>query len=138
MEELDPNINFLNIQKEDRQFGVGYEFALYSAKNKHWGETMSKIRALLWKTALIYVPLWIFFVSTMILLLQLIIPSVQFNWLFAFVVGTFFSFLSAYGKSRKIAEYEAKILDCKYKELVDHMVEKGWLKTPPKSSRLWA
>lgn len=135
IEDLDPSINFLDIKREDYMFGIGNESALFFAKNKKWEEKMTQIRSSLWKTALVRIPFWIFCVVIILLCFQLIIPNIQFNWLFIFIVGIILSFVSAVSIAIKMANYELKKLEYKYKELIEHMIEKGWLKTTPKLSK---
>lgn len=135
IEDLDPDINFLNIQKKDYQFGIGYEFALFNAINKKRAEIIAQARFTLWKTVLIYIPLWILLVTIILLLFQLIISIIKFDWLFVTVVGIFASFLTAFRRAKVITEYDLKVLEYKYKDLVKHMIEKGWLKTEPYVSK---
>lgn len=134
-EDLDPDINFLNMQKKDYQFGIGYEFVLFNAINKKRTEIMARARATLWKTALLYIPLWIPIVAITLILFQLIIPIIKFDWLFIAVVGILASFLNAFRRAKTLTEYDLKVLEYKRKDLVKHMIEKRWLKTEPYMSK---
>lgn len=135
IEDLDPDINFLNIQKKDYQFGIGYEFALFSAINKKRTEIMDQARSTFWKTSILYIPLWILLITIILLLFQLIISSIKFDWLFVTVVGILTSFLNAFRRAKILIEYDLKVLEYKYKDLVKHMIEKGWLKIEPHMSK---